>query len=144
MDVYYTDQIMTYMGNKRKVLPHIEPILQRLKEKLGQEHLAIGEGFSGSGVVTRLFKNHASAVYVNDLSGYSKTLSQCYLANPDAGTLALILQYIQAANLYVNSHTPGAPPFVQLHWAPQGATIQAGERAYYTPENGRRIDSYQA
>jgi adenine-specific DNA-methyltransferase len=141
---YYTEQIITYMGNKRKVLPHIEPILERVKAKLGKEKLAIGEGFSGSGVVSRLFKNHASAIYVNDLAGYSKTLNQCYLANPDAVTSSVIWQYNQAANLFVNSRTPGETPFVQLHWAPRDSTIQAGERVYYTKENGRRIDSYQA
>ena len=84
---YYTEQIITYMGNKRKVLPHIEPILERVKAKLGKEKLAIGEGFSGSGIVARLFKNHASAIYINDLAGYSETLNKCYLANqPDKAT----------------------------------------------------------
>ena len=41
MDAYYTDQIITYMGNKRKVIPHIEHIIQLIHERLGKEKLTI-------------------------------------------------------------------------------------------------------
>ncbi len=144
---YYTEQIITYMGNKRKVIPHIEPLLQQIKTILGKDKLAIGEGFSGSGVVSRLFKNHASALYVNDLAGYSKTINQCYLANPSKETLLVISEYIQKANAYVSTNISRAnseTKFIQNHWAPKDTNnIQAGERVYYTTENGRRIDTYQ-
>ena len=142
MDAYYTDQIITYMGNKRKVIPHIEHIIQLIQERLGKEKLTIGEGFSGSGVVSRLFKNHASELYTNDLAGYSNTINKCYLANPDRITIDLIAKYIEQANIFVinnNSETK----FIQLHWSPKTDTVLAGERAYFTKENGRRIDSYQ-
>ena len=80
MNSYYTEQIITYMGNKRQIIPHIEQIINIIKKNLGKDKLTIGEGFSGSGVVSRLFKNHAVKLYVNDLAGYSKTLNQCYLS----------------------------------------------------------------
>jgi adenine-specific DNA-methyltransferase len=145
---YYTEQIITYMGNKRKVIPHIEPLIQQIKEILGKDKLAIGEGFSGSGVVSRLFKNHASTLYVNDLAGYSKTINQCYLANPSKETLPVISNYIQQANAYVStnvsSSTNSETKFIQRYWAPKDTDhIQEGERVYYTKENGRRIDMYQ-
>lgn len=145
MNPYYTEQIITYMGNKRKVLPHIEQLILSIKENLGKESLTIGEGFSGSGIVARLFKNHASAIYINDLAGYSETLNKCYLANqPDKATLALLQQYISQANAFVASQQPCQTKFIQLHWAPQSnLEIKTGERAYYTKENGRRIDAYQ-
>ena len=41
--------------------------------------LNIGEGFSGSGIVSRLFKNNSENLYVNDIAGYSYTLNNCYL-----------------------------------------------------------------
>ena len=141
---YYTDQIITYMGNKRKVLPHIEVILQRVKAALGKDKLAMGEGFSGSGIVARLLKNHAAVLYVNDLAGYSKTLNECYLADPTHTTLANIAQHIQAANAFVQNPPASVPKFVQLHWCPKDDIIHESDRVYYTKENGRRIDSYQA
>ena len=143
MALYYTDQIITYMGNKRKVLPHIETLLNQIKQTLGQSKLTIGEGFSGSGIVSRLFKNHASALYTNDLAGYSRTLNQCYLANPDTPTLAAIAAYIAQANQFVANRNGLETKFVQLHWAPQADPIRPGERVYFTKENGRRIDSFQ-
>jgi adenine-specific DNA-methyltransferase len=143
MDPYYTEQIITYMGNKRKVIPHIEVIINSIKEKLGKNKLDIGDGFSGSGIVSRLCKNHAAVLYSNDLAGYSKTINTCYLANPTKETLDIISKYIETANLFVNSNNGQEQKFIQLHWSPKTDTIQEGERVYYTRENGRRIDSYQ-
>ena len=144
---FYHDQIITYMGNKRKILHHIQDILTMVKTRLGKDKLAIGEGFSGSGVVSRLFKHHASVFYVNDLAGYSKTLNNCYLANPNFKTLDSIRKYIDAANLFVNSYSVSAsdiPAFIQKYWSPlDSINIKEGERAYFTRENGRRIDAYQ-
>lgn len=54
---YFKKQILTYMGNKRKYLSKIDEIITLIKKSLGQENISIGEGFSGSGVVSRLFKN---------------------------------------------------------------------------------------
>jgi adenine-specific DNA-methyltransferase len=147
MEDYYTDQIITYMGNKRKVIPYIEKIINIVKENLNIEQngkLIIGEGFSGSGVVSRLFKNHANELYVNDLAGYSKTLNQCYLATPNKSTLIAIKKYIKTANKFVQESGFDVKKFVQLHWAPANDDIKKGERAYYTRENGRRIDSYRS
>ena len=31
MNPYYSEQIITYMGNKRKIIPHIERIIQIVK-----------------------------------------------------------------------------------------------------------------
>ena len=95
---YLTSQIITYMGNKRKVLPHIEKLLLLIKGKLGKDKLNIGDGFAGSGIVSRLFKGHASRLYTNDLAGYSRTLNSCYLATPTKKTYAKICQYIDEAN----------------------------------------------
>jgi len=144
MDNYYTQQIITYMGNKRKVLPHIEQIINIIKANLGKDKLTIGDGFSGSGVVSRLFKNNATELYVNDIAGYSKTINECYLATPSNKTLTTINKYIDAANLFVNNNNNNKiNKFIQLHWSPSGDKIQSSDRAYFTRENAQRIDSYQ-
>jgi adenine-specific DNA-methyltransferase len=146
MDKYYTQQIITYMGNKRKVIPHIEQIINIIKANLGKDKLTIGDGFSGSGVVSRLFKNRATELYVNDIAGYSKTINECYLATPNNTTLVAIKKYIDAANLFVNNNNNNnnnIDKFIQLHWSPSENEIKLGDRAYYTIENARRIDSYR-
>jgi adenine-specific DNA-methyltransferase len=140
---YYTEQIITYMGNKRKMIPHIEEIIKIVKKNLERENLVIGDGFSGSGVVSRLFKNNASKLYVNDLAGYSKTINNCYLSTPDDNAMVIIERYIKAANLFVDSSGSNIKKFIQLHWAPSDDIIKEGERVYFTRENARRIDYYR-
>ena len=53
---YLKSQIITYMGNKRKVLPHIHQVMNEIKMDLNKDTLQIGDGFAGSGIVSRLFK----------------------------------------------------------------------------------------
>jgi adenine-specific DNA-methyltransferase len=128
---YLKSQIITYMGNKRKVLPHIEELLLVIKSKLGKDKLKIGDGFAGSGIVSRLFKGHASRLYTNDLAGYSRTLNSCYLATPTKKTYAKICEYIDEANRKADEEKTDEP-WISRHWT--------GERAYYTERNGQRID----
>ena len=86
---YFTKQILTYMGNKRTFLSKIDEIISFIKKSLNKENIDIGEGFSGSGIVSRLFKNRVMSnyekplknLYVNDMAGYSETLNKCYLTS---------------------------------------------------------------
>jgi adenine-specific DNA-methyltransferase len=142
---YITSQIITYMGNKRKLLPIIESTLADIHIELDNPILTVGDGFSGSGVVSRLFKTIATELYTNDLAGYSKTLNTCYLANPTAKTKLKIKEYIDNANALADEATKdqgqSANAWVAKHWSPVGAIIKEGERAYFTDINGRRIDA---
>ena len=81
---FLTKQIITYMGNKRKLLPHINSVIEDIKSRLGKEVIVCGDGFSGSGVVSRLLKLHSKKLYTNDLAGYSKTLNSCFLSTIDS------------------------------------------------------------
>ena len=76
---YYSKQIITYLGSKRKFINKIDEIISLVKNELGLEKLNFGEGFSGSGVVSRLFKNRVNGgnFYVNDISSYSKIIKEC-------------------------------------------------------------------
>ena len=54
---YLTKQILTYLGNKRNFIDKIDDVIQFVKKELGEKNIDIAEGFSGSGIVSRLFKN---------------------------------------------------------------------------------------
>ena len=64
---YLTRQLITYIGNKRALLGHIAGAVERVKERLGKRKLRVFDAFSGSGIVSRLFKAHAELVISNDL-----------------------------------------------------------------------------
>lgn len=136
---YLTKQIITYMGNKRKMLSAIDEQLTVIQGELGREKLTIGDGFSGSGIVSRLFKRQSSALYTNDIAGYSKTLNECYLSTPTQDDMVLIHQYIDTAN-NLNFEDVGEP-WISRHWAPPLETISIGDRVYFTHRNGKRIDA---
>lgn len=134
-----TTQIITYMGNKRKLLNKIREIIIELEQKEGRK-LTIGDGFSGSGIVSRLFKQHAQELYTNDISDYSETLNHCYLSNISTADMSNIEKYIDVANKHADNKTNKYNiPFISGNWAPAGV-ITREDRVYFTQENGERID----
>jgi adenine-specific DNA-methyltransferase len=144
---YLTSQIITYMGNKRKLLPIIEEALAEIHKDLqNKSPLIIGDGFAGSGVVSRLFKTIAAELYTNDLAGYSQTLNTCYLSAPTKPTRTQIKKCIDEANKKADEAKAGTlthitDKWISKHWAPETPTITQKDRAYFTCENGRRIDA---
>ena len=143
MNDYLKKQIISYMGNKRKMLPHIEKIINNIKKKCKKKKLILADGFSGSGIVSRLFKLHAEILFSNDVAGYSKTLNSCYLDTPNKTQIERIQNYIDEANNFAYANDSTIPHWIRAHWAPSCDNIEEGERVYYTPENARRIDYYR-
>ena len=50
---YLSEQLITYLGNKRRLLNFIGEAVDSVKEKLNKEKLRIFDVFSGSGIVSR-------------------------------------------------------------------------------------------
>ena len=139
---YLSDQIITYIGNKRSLLPFIGRAVRRVKERLGKERLAIFEPFTGSGVVARSLKKHSSRLVVNDLEDYALPLGQCYLANRSEVNLAELHRWNRQLAELLESGNGLQKGFLSELYAPRDeASIQIGERVFYTPENARRIDT---
>ena len=78
---YLTTQILTYLGNKRALLPFLGAGVAAVKESLGRERISFFDAFAGSGIVSRYMKRHASRIVANDLERYSEVVSRCYLTN---------------------------------------------------------------
>jgi adenine-specific DNA-methyltransferase len=52
---YLTSQLLTYIGNKRAMLEPIRSAIEAIQRRTGRDKLRILDGFSGSGVVARMF-----------------------------------------------------------------------------------------
>ena len=144
MTNYLRDQIITYMGNKRKFVGIVGDIIDTLTDKVGHQ-LTIAEGFSGSGILSRLFKEKATALYVNDTAGYSNTLSHCFLATPSPAFKRKIVDYLAKANAFADTpEDVKEQKWVQLHWAPTPGHITKATRGYFTTDNAKRIDRYRS
>ena len=64
---YLSNQLITYIGNKRTFLGQISKIVMYIKERIGKQYLRTFDGFSGSGIVSRFLKAHSSFIASNDL-----------------------------------------------------------------------------
>ena len=125
------------MGNKRKFLPTILNIVNNIEKDLGRR-LSIADGFSGTGIVSRLFKTKAHTLYVNDIAGYSETLNKCYLANLNDIDKKRINIIINQINVLINrDKSVDYKPWISKHWAPKDdENIKIDERVYFTEKNG--------
>ena len=139
---YYTEQIITYIGNKRTLLKDIDEIIQSIKEKENKEKLDTADLFSGSGVVARLLKNNSNMVITNDLETYSKIINECFLSNKNDFNLKQFNKYLEEINRKIEEK-PIKGIISKLYSPKDDLNIEAGERVFYTNANAMYIDSFR-
>jgi len=138
---YFVSHLITYIGNKRKLLPFLHTSILDVKKKLGKNKLSSFDGFAGSGVVSRLLKYHSSKVISNDFEGYTKTINGAYLANKSEVNAKLLNEAIEFLNESKLTQTD-SPYFITNNYAPKDdVNIKNGERVFYTNKNARIIDN---
>ena len=137
---YFTSDLITYIGNKRRLLPFLNRAFLDVWRKLGKKKLRILDGFSGSGVVSRLLKYYSKELYVNDLEDYCETINKCYLANESDVDLEYINKKIEWLNN--NKLDIKEQGFIELNYAPKNdLNVKPGERVFYTNRNAKIIDN---
>ena len=140
---YLSDQLITYLGNKRALLPYISSAIDYVRKSIGREKMSAGDLFSGSGVVARLMKRYASSLFVNDLETYSDIINRCYLTNVSKEMYEFLSRLHERLNLEIEAALK--PGWIAQLYAPRdNAHIQAGERAFYTAENAAFLDTARA
>jgi adenine-specific DNA-methyltransferase len=143
---FLKQQLITYMGNKRKLLPHIHDVISHVQEQThkdtGRDTISFADPFSGSGVVTRLalVSKHVSHIVANDLAHYAHICNLCYLRTPSVHDRERIHALIDQANALPDP--PIEEQWIATHWAPaDDENIIEGERCYFTRQNALRIDA---
>jgi len=153
---YLTDQLIPYIGNKRKLLPLIRQAIEIALDQGSVSGTMLRGGrspeapcrsaifcdfFAGSGVVSRLAKTMGFRVIANDWEPYSEVINRAYIATnvppPFAG-----LGGMESAFAALNS-LPGKRGYIATHYCPaddENYDTQR-ERMFYTQQNGRRIDA---
>ena len=135
---YLTKQIITYIGNKRKLLPFIESSINSVKKELNTDKLTFLDMFSGTGVVSRLFKKHASLIIANDLEDYSYYTNKCYLSNKNEINLKVLSEIQQ---MVLDSPVIYDGLFSTLYAPIDDDDIKIGERVFYTRKNAIFLDT---
>ena len=140
---YLKRQLITYIGNKRALLGHIAAAVERVKKRLGKNRLRIFDAFSGSGVVSRLFKAHAELVVSNDIEPYAAAISRCFLTNRSDVDTAALSAIVDELNARVEN-APYPRGFIEELYAPRDESrITRADRVFYTKDNARRLDNYR-
>ncbi len=137
---YLQEQIITYLGNKRRLLDFIGKAVLQVRERMGGRKLRCFDAFSGSGIVSRYLKQHAELLFSNDLESYARILNTCYLANRDIVSQAKLPEL--HAHLLQQIEQNLAPGMLAAYYAPQDDThICPGERVFYTRRNAIYLDT---
>ena len=137
---YLADHLLTYIGNKRALLPFILQGLNQVKKRLNKSYLSCLDLFSGSGVVSRLMKSHSSYLASNDFEDFTEVVNKCYLTNRSDfdwraynDARALLMEKINKDWL---------PGMIAQNYAPVDDNhIQPGERVFFTRRNAEYIDT---
>jgi adenine-specific DNA-methyltransferase len=133
---YLTDQLIPYIGNKRKLLP----LVGRAISKTGVSGGTFYDPFAGSSVVSRFAKTLGYSVISNDWEPYAYHIGRAYIECNRPPEFAA-LGGIEGAVNHLNSLTPQCG-YIAGHYCPADDEHYNpdAERMFYTQENGRRID----
>ncbi|MCL5105478.1 MAG: DNA adenine methylase [Armatimonadetes bacterium] len=134
---YLTDQLIPYIGNKRKLLPLVHEAVR----KTGLSGGTFFDVFSGSGVVARLAKLLGFRVIANDWEPYSEIINKAYIA-ANAAPEFRALGGLENAIALLNNLS-GVRGYIASHYCPaddERYDVDT-ERMFYTQQNGRRIDA---
>jgi len=137
---YLTQQLITYIGNKRALLDFIDDGIKKVQKKLRKDKLKMFDVFSGSGIVARYFKRFSELLIANDLERYSTLINECYLSNQNEIDLALLGKYHR--EITENAHNHLLKGIISELYAPfDDANIKPNERVFYTSRNAMYIDT---
>ena len=140
---YLSEQLITYIGNKRALLGQIGKAVMYVKKRTGKERLRVFDAFSGSGVVSRFLKAHASFIATNDFEDYAAVIARCYLRNRSSVNFTTLSEIVDELNDHVTDE-PLPKGFIETLYAPKDESeITKDDRVFYTTTNARRLDNYR-
>lgn len=139
---YLSNQIITYLGNKRSLLKEICNEVEDILKAMKKEKVVCLDLFSGSGVVARALKKYSSTIIANDLEDYSFVINNCFLSNSKNFDIAKYQSMLNELNIKIKNNP--IEGIITKNYAPKDDNnIKKGERVFYTRENAIYIDSFR-
>lgn len=141
---YLTEQLIAYIGNKRRLLGFLEDVFSELEREHPIQSFA--DPFAGSGAVSRLARYRGYRLTSGDWEEYSRLLVSSAVCC-DREEAQLILSDFGGLEIYRHLQKVGeggepSRPFISRYYAPR-ETEHADyrrERLFYTRENACFID----
>ena len=147
-DAYLKNQLIAYIGNKRRLLGFLAEVFSELESRCtGTKVLSFGDCFAGSGSVSRLAKMKGFSVASNDWELYSNVINTAHLMLSPGELDALFAAEggisVVLAELNNLPQPKEADCYISRYYAP-ASTESADyryERLFYTRENALFIDA---
>ena len=135
---YLFNQLIPYIGNKRKLLGLIQRAVRKTTARPGASFV---DFFAGSGVVSRWAKLLGYRVIANDWEPYAQCINRCYIACNGPPAMAALGGYAQAVEQL--NRLPPKIGWVTEHLCPRDDVRFDVERdrLFYMRKNGMRIDA---
>ena len=140
-DNFVFQNMLTCIGNKRKLVKNIHEIVSEVASILDKKKLNIVDGFSGSSVVSRQLVDIADNLYTNDLELYAFLMAQCYLVTPKKSHRKQVKMHIDKMNGISKGDVFHEGIITKLYAPRDTHDIKEGERCFYTHENALIIDT---
>ncbi len=146
-DPYLTEQIIAYIGNKRKLLPLVCKAIESTGLEMNSG-LTFFDAFSGSGSVSRLAKALGFQLYTNDWEDFAYILNKGYVET-NAKDIAAIFGSEEAYQQVIKEINESPVPeedeqYIAKYYAPKEFDINNvdfnTERLFYTRENALALD----
>ena len=138
---YLNKQIITYIGNKRSLLPFIRTGLNKVLGRLNKSKIKTFDVFSGSGIVARYLKSYSSKIITNDFEKYSEIINHCYLSNFSEVDMKKIIEYYNRLLIQLDEEKL-KPGLITKLYAPRSKNIiRKNDRVFYTFRNACYIDT---
>lgn len=138
---FLSQQLITYIGNKRSLLDFIGQGVNIVRQRLNQSQLTIFDVFSGSGVVSRYLKKYANRLVSNDIEPYAYLINQCYLSNATEVDREAIDYWFNYLTLQLSENQLKAGFITELYAPKYLDNIHEHERCFYTPRNAMYLDT---
>lgn len=132
---YLTNNIITYIGNKRKLLITIDDIVNDILTDNPDFNTCL-DAFSGSGIVSRYFRYKGFQVYSNDLEEYTVPINTAFLTQTTD-------PLEQSDYDLLNGLVSTSAPYFSKYYAPldtQNPDLE-NERLFFSHENAVFIDA---
>lgn len=138
---YVFNQLIPYMGNKRRLLDLIAGAVD--STGIGPESTFL-DLFAGSGVVSRFAKRRGFRVISNDWEPHTRPINTCYIACNAAPTFSALGGYQSAINQL--NDLPPRIDWVTTHLCPRDDEDYdvATDRMFYMRKNGMRLDAVRS
>ena len=144
---FLTEQLIAYIGNKRKLLPLIFNAIKSTGLPI-VPGLKFFDVFSGSGVVSRLAKSLGFELFVNDWEFYANVISHGYIGTDECEIEHLFGNEENFCKLIEKINALPAPKeneqYIAKYYAPREIDEEKAdwktERLFYTRKNALAID----